>query len=280
LRARRRSSPARACGQASIPTLPEMLARLSAPGAQPESGRHLVPGRHQIHTERLRTGSHAGAVRDDLGVQRPAAHTDPAGASRRRPVSIRGGPDLRNTRGALAHIPLDPPWLTGESQSAVVGRGCPDAVLAASRRTATGQKGDGSADTVQPRSGRPADHSRDPSYLYGGSLLNSAIGTAARISADPARHPPLSQTEQDFLHASDRAHRRRARRRQAFIAFLMTLVIGFASATVLAVRTSQQAAHQRDLRTADQPKRKTWETPTHNLQAVEHRPNQTPSKRP
>ena len=63
-----------------------------------------------------------------------------------------------------------------------------------------------------------ARHSRDPSYLYGGSLLQAATDTAARIGADPARHPPLSQTERDFLHASDRAHQRRVRRRQASIA--------------------------------------------------------------
>ena len=60
-----------------------------------------------------------------------------------------------------------------------------------------------------------ARHSRDPSYLYSGSLLQAATDAAARIGADPARHPPLSQTERDFLHASDRAHRRRVRRRQA-----------------------------------------------------------------
>ena len=56
-----------------------------------------------------------------------------------------------------------------------------------------------------------ARHSRDPSYLYSGSLLQAATETAARTSADPARNPPLSQTERDFLHASDRARRRTAR---------------------------------------------------------------------
>src|SRR6185312_6325328 len=83
-------------------------------------------------------------------------------------------------------------------------------------------------------------HSRDPSYLYGGSLLQAAADTAARISADPARHPPLSQAERDFLHTSDQAHRRRARRRQGLIALLAVLVVGFASATVVAVRAGQQ----------------------------------------
>ena len=64
-----------------------------------------------------------------------------------------------------------------------------------------------------------ARHARDPSYLYSGTLLAAATGTAARIGADPARHPPLSQTERDFLHASSHAHRRRVRRRQGFVAF-------------------------------------------------------------
>ena len=91
-----------------------------------------------------------------------------------------------------------------------------------------------------------ARHARDPSYLYRGSLLEAATGTAARIGTDPSRHPPLSPAERDFLHASDRAHRHRTRRRQGFVALLTALVIGFASATVLAVRASQQDAHQRD----------------------------------
>ena len=89
-----------------------------------------------------------------------------------------------------------------------------------------------------------ARHARDPSYLYSGSLLQAAVGTAARVAADPARHPPLSQTERDFLHSSDRAHRRRVRRRQGLTALLAVLVIGFASATVVAVHTGQQATRQ------------------------------------
>ena len=89
-----------------------------------------------------------------------------------------------------------------------------------------------------------ARHSRDPSYLYSGSLLQAATDTAARIGADPARHPPLSQTERDFLHASAHTHRRRVRRRQGVVALLTVLVIGFASATVVAVRAGQQVTRQ------------------------------------
>ena len=92
-----------------------------------------------------------------------------------------------------------------------------------------------------------ARHARDPSYLYRGSLLQAATDTAVRIAVDPARNPPLSQAERDFLHASDHAQRRRGHRRQALVAFLTVLVLGLAAATVLAARASQQAAHQRDV---------------------------------
>ena len=95
-----------------------------------------------------------------------------------------------------------------------------------------------------------ARHSRDPSYLYAGTLLQAAIDTAARIDADPDRHPPLSHTETDFLHASDRAHRRRARRRRGLIAALTALVLGLAAATVVAVRAERQVAHQLDVVTS------------------------------
>jgi WD40 repeat protein/transcriptional regulator with XRE-family HTH domain len=95
--------------------------------------------------------------------------------------------------------------------------------------------------------GEWAHHSHDPSYLYGGTLLATAADTAARIGADPARHPPLSHTETDFLHASDHAHRRTVRRRRRLIALLTVLVLGLATATALAVRASQQVTQQRDV---------------------------------
>jgi len=91
-----------------------------------------------------------------------------------------------------------------------------------------------------------AAHSRDPSYLYGGSLLDAAVRAAARNSGDPGHHTPLIQAEREFLDASSRAQRRSARRRQAFFVLLIALV-GFASATIVAVRSSQQVTHERDL---------------------------------
>src|SRR5262249_23845579 len=93
--------------------------------------------------------------------------------------------------------------------------------------------------------------SRDPSYLYGGSLLAAATDAATRpppgSAPAPPLPPPLSQTERDFLHASDRVHHRTVRRRRRLIALLTALVLGFAAVTVLAVRSSQQVAQQRDI---------------------------------
>ena len=91
-----------------------------------------------------------------------------------------------------------------------------------------------------------AAHSRDPSYLYGGSLLEAAVRAAASNSGDPGHYSPLIQAEREFLDASSRAQRRGARRRQAFLVLLIALV-GFASATIVAVRSSQQVTHERDV---------------------------------
>jgi WD40 repeat protein/DNA-binding XRE family transcriptional regulator len=87
-------------------------------------------------------------------------------------------------------------------------------------------------------------HSRDRSYLYTGSLLAAATGTAARIGADPARHPPLSQTERDFLHASSRAHQRTVRRRQAVVAGLLALTLTALTAAGFAVHNAASTSHQ------------------------------------
>ena len=87
-----------------------------------------------------------------------------------------------------------------------------------------------------------AHHSRDPSYLYSGTLLAAATGTATRIAADPARHPPLSQTERDFLHASSRAHRRTVRRWQAVIAGLLALLTVGGIAVYNAATAARNAA--------------------------------------
>jgi WD40 repeat protein/transcriptional regulator with XRE-family HTH domain len=89
-----------------------------------------------------------------------------------------------------------------------------------------------------------ARHSRDRSYLYTGTLLAAATGAAARIGADPARHPPLSQAERDFLHASSQAHRRTVRRRQAVIAGLLALTLTALTAAGIAVHNAASTSRQ------------------------------------
>ena len=89
-----------------------------------------------------------------------------------------------------------------------------------------------------------ARQSRDRSYLYSGSLLQAATDTATRIGADPARHPPLSQTERNFLNASSHAHRRTVRRRQAVIAGLLALTLTAVTAAGIAVHNAASTSHQ------------------------------------
>ena len=88
--------------------------------------------------------------------------------------------------------------------------------------------------------------SRDPACLYTGSRLAAATETAARISADPARHPPLSQAERDFLDASHHVRNRRVPRRNGIIAFLMVLVIALALVAAVAIGQRGDAVRQRD----------------------------------
>ena len=85
---------------------------------------------------------------------------------------------------------------------------------------------------------------RDPSYLYSGNLLEAATETAARIGADPARNPPLSPTERDFLHASDHARRQTARRRHAVVAGLLALTLTAITAAGIAAYNAANATRQ------------------------------------
>src|SRR5690242_6348845 len=58
----------------------------------------------------------------------------------------------------------------------------------------------------------------------------------------PARHPPLSQAERDFLHASSNTHQRTVRRRQAVIAGLLALTLTALTAAGIAVHNAATAA--------------------------------------
>jgi WD40 repeat protein len=87
---------------------------------------------------------------------------------------------------------------------------------------------------------------RDPAYLYQGTRLDAAAGTAARIEAD-TRQPPLGQAEKDFLHASRRASRHRLRARREVTAVLLALVVALTAVWIVAVHDGQAAATQRDI---------------------------------
>lgn len=88
--------------------------------------------------------------------------------------------------------------------------------------------------------------SRDPSYLYSGSRLETALEASARIDGD-ARHAGLSQTERDFLRASRRAAKRRIRRWQFATVVLLGSVVGLAATAVAAIHANGVATHQRDI---------------------------------
>ncbi|MEV0418629.1 nSTAND1 domain-containing NTPase [Streptosporangium canum] len=83
---------------------------------------------------------------------------------------------------------------------------------------------------------------RDPSYLYTGSLLE----TAAQRLADPAFPLPLASAERDFLAAGTRAQQRRTRRRRASTTLLVVLVALLATATIFLQRSQQDAVRERD----------------------------------
>jgi len=92
-----------------------------------------------------------------------------------------------------------------------------------------------------------ARHARDPSYLYTLMVLQAATQTTTLISADPARHLSFSQAERDFLYASNRAHRRNARRRQAVIAGLLALTLIAITTAGIAVRNAANVTRQHAL---------------------------------
>jgi WD40 repeat protein len=87
-------------------------------------------------------------------------------------------------------------------------------------------------------------NSRDPSYLYRGTVLQTAAETAEKIAADPAHHPPLTQDERDFLRAGDGARRRTARWRRTAITGLAVLTGAALATAVIAVLIAATAAQQ------------------------------------
>src|SRR6185437_5818908 len=181
-------------------------------------------GRHQQRRRGHRRPGHQGrADRGQEPGRRPGCGDSPGGLRRRTAAHPSAGTVELSHEVLLTAWPLlHDTWLTDTRADRIV-------------RT-----------RLSTTAAEWAQHSRDPSYLYGGSLLQAATDTTSRIGADPARHP-LSQTETDFLHASDRAYHRTVRRRHRLIALLTALVLGFATATATAVRASHQVTQQRNI---------------------------------
>jgi len=87
---------------------------------------------------------------------------------------------------------------------------------------------------------------RDASFLYRGTQLTALEEAAARWSGNPARYPALSGTQQDFLHASERAADRSARLRRGAFAILAVLAVAASIASVFAFQQRSSALQQRN----------------------------------
>ena len=86
---------------------------------------------------------------------------------------------------------------------------------------------------------------RDPAYLYQGSRLAGAQQAVALWRTDPDRYPALPGVARDFLHASEVAAQRRARRRQqSIVALVVSLVLALAGAGA-AVKLAADAKAER-----------------------------------
>ena len=83
--------------------------------------------------------------------------------------------------------------------------------------------------------------SRDPAYLYRGTLLQAATEAAGR-TADPARTQPVSPAERDFLRESNRARRRTARSRRTVAVGVAILILAATVTAGVAVTYSKTAS--------------------------------------
>jgi WD40 repeat protein len=93
----------------------------------------------------------------------------------------------------------------------------------------------------------------DPSFLYRGTPLTALQQAVTRWSENPARYPALTDTQRDFVHASERAVARSSRQRRAAIAILTLLALVASITSVVAfqarntaVQASNVAVQQRD----------------------------------
>lgn len=105
------------------------------------------------------------------------------------------------------------------------------------------------------------DNGDDEAYLYSGSVLETAVATAARIEEDSVRYAPLSSTEKDFVAKSvarDAAMRERERQQQLyahrrlrslriFVGAMFLVIIVLVGAVVMVVRARSDVIAERQL---------------------------------
>src|SRR5215469_17143274 len=82
--------------------------------------------------------------------------------------------------------------------------------------------------------------------------MAAAAEAAARAAADPARHPPFSQTDRDFLHASNHAAVRSSRRRRMLAGALVVLLIAAVAGAGIAAAAARNASQQRTIAVSGQ----------------------------
>ena len=89
-------------------------------------------------------------------------------------------------------------------------------------------------------------HNDDSSFLYRGTQLAAVQQATSTWAANPARYPALTSTQRDFLHASQNAVTRSARRRRSAVAILAVLALVASIASVFAFQQRTSALRARD----------------------------------
>jgi hypothetical protein len=96
------------------------------------------------------------------------------------------------------------------------------------------------------------DSHNDPSFLYRGTPLTALQQAVTRWSENPARYPALTDSQRDFVHASERAASRSSRQRRSAFAILVLLTILAVAASGVALYQRAAAIDQRDQAIASQ----------------------------
>jgi len=92
----------------------------------------------------------------------------------------------------------------------------------------------------------------DSSFLYRGTQLAALQQASITWSADPARYPDLTATQQEFLAASTKASTRNARRRRAVAGALVLFLLASLTGGVIAAEAARNSDLQRSIAVSGQ----------------------------